>query len=142
MEELCMQGRHLWTSSNNSTPRSLNATAWHLRDVTDLEARRATFTEARRAADNWVQRRNQHVLAKLGSSAHPDTDASFWQGWDAATDAAQIPPTTTATNSEPEVSNMLVTAGIAALAVLLFTLAGVAIFFVRRHPAAPSVDEM
>lgn len=142
MEELCMQGRHLWTSSNNSTPRSLNATAWHLRDLTDLEARRATFAEARRAADNWVQRRNQHMLARLEGGRHPDTDPGFWQGWDAAVETPPMTVTTTTGNPEPEVSNMLVTAGTAALVVLLFTLAGVAIFFARRHPAAPSVDEM
>lgn len=142
MEELCMQGRHLWTSSNNSTSRSLNATAWHLRDVADLEARRAAFAEARRAADSWVQRRNQHMLANLSNGGHPDTDPAFWQGWDNTPEATSTPPPDTQTKPEPEVSNMLVTAGIAALAVLLFTLAGVAIFFVRRHPAAPSVDEM
>ncbi len=48
----------------------------------------AYFTKARAAADRWHQARTDFMLAKFQRGLHPDTDASFWDGFQAPADAA------------------------------------------------------
>lgn len=42
----------------------------------------AAFEALRAEADHWHERRTAFMLERLKAGRHPDTDASFWQGWD------------------------------------------------------------
>jgi hypothetical protein len=55
--------------------------AWALDDGT-REALRQRFRELRREADHWQAQRTAFMLERLTAGRHPDTDASFWSGYD------------------------------------------------------------
>lgn len=42
----------------------------------------ATYKKLRAEADAWHARRSSFMLERLQAGRHPDTDASFWNGWD------------------------------------------------------------
>jgi hypothetical protein len=39
------------------------------------------FRDLRAAADRWQAQRTAFMVARLKTGRHPDTDPSFWNGW-------------------------------------------------------------
>lgn len=142
MEEIVLQGQPWLPAEGNAGPRAMTATNWHLRDVADLEARRTLFREQRRQADEWLNARNRHILEMLLHERHPDTDPVFWSDFRGVPTRAPAPQAEPATETKEEVGSAMVAGGLAALTVLLFAVAGIAVFFARRNPGGPSVDEL
>jgi hypothetical protein len=50
-------------------------------DVYEPEVLDQYFRHARREADLWHKEREEFMLARLSQGRHPDTDASFWDGY-------------------------------------------------------------
>lgn len=110
----------------------------HIGELPNLEEQQRLFAEIRLAGDDWVKQRNEYAAPLLAAGRHPDTDPQFW----AAFGQPPLPqPGQTQPEVEPPVSMALLIGGISAFLVLLFVLAGFALFVGRRHPGAPTVDE-
>jgi tetratricopeptide (TPR) repeat protein len=112
----------------------------HFGEIADLDTQQKLFREVRQAADQWVRERNEYAAGRIKAGRHPDTDPTFWHafGETPIPRAGDEPPVT----AEPPVSTTFVVGGVSALAVLLFVLGGFALFVGRRHPKAPTVDEV
>jgi tetratricopeptide (TPR) repeat protein len=112
----------------------------HIGEIADLDTQQKLYREIRQAADQWVRERNEYASERIKAGRHPDTDPTFWHAFGEAPipKPGDDPPVT----PEPPVSTTFVVGGVSALAVLLFVIAGFAMFVGRRHPKAPTVDEV
>jgi len=116
--------------------------ARHLGAVEDLELHQRLFQEIRERNRAWHAERVEWINAGLAQGRHPDTDPHFWAGFGEAP-----PPKPGAEPDRPYgepvfFSTALVVGGMTALAVLFFVLGALALFISRRHPKAPTVDEV
>jgi hypothetical protein len=114
----------------------------HLGVVEDLELHQRLYREIRERNDGLHERRMVWLESGLAQGRHPDTHAAFWDGFD------QPPPPRAGDDpgreyGEPAViSTALIVGGMTALTVLLFVIGGIALYVGRRHPKAPTVDEV
>jgi len=95
------------------------------------------------SAAAWRMKRQQYVSDALGRHEHPDTHPQFWTGWkEDDQPATQAAPTQPAVPAEPIVGTAMFIGGGAMILFLFLVVGGMAIYFARRHPPAPNVDEL
>lgn len=95
------------------------------------------------AAAAWRGVRQQYVSDGLKRGEHPDTHPQFWAGWkeeDRPTPGATTRDTTYP--AEPIVGTAMFIGGGAMILFLFLVVGGMAIYFARRHPPGPNVDEL
>jgi len=61
---------------------------------TKPEQLEAIYKRLRAEADDWHARRTAFMLERLNAGRHPDTDPTFWNGWDDGAPPSLEPPTT------------------------------------------------
>lgn len=97
----------------------------------------------RDAANAWKVRRQQYVTAQLALKLHPDTHPEFWSGWrDDEPAVTMTTPTGPTVPPEPIVGTAMFIGGGAMILFLFLVVGGLAIYFARRHPPGPNVDEL
>jgi FAD/FMN-containing dehydrogenase len=88
------------------------------------------YARLRQDADDWHARRTQFMLVRLETGRHPDTDSTFWNGWD---DGA--PPTLARSKwrqlTAPQSPDEWATAVKSGLLLLLFSLTGSVLLLIR-----------
>lgn len=95
------------------------------------------------AAAQWRADRDKYVRDRLARSEHPDTHAAFWAGWRETVKAPLAPAIPEATHEpEPIVGTAMFIGGGAMILFLFLVVGGMAIYFARRHPPGPNVDEL
>lgn len=104
----------------------------------------AQFEGLQRTGAQWRLRRAEFVEQALARGGHPDTDPGFWSRWqnEETRAVAPAPVTDPGTPPEPIVGTALFIGGGAMVLFLFLVVGGLAIYFARRHPPAPSVDEL
>jgi hypothetical protein len=116
----------------------------HLGSIQDLELHQRLYQEIRERNNARLDSRNRWIEENLPRGLHPDTHPDFWSDW--VDPELEIDSTAPAPAPEedrsPFVSTAFVVGGLTALAVLVFVLAALAMFISRRHPSAPTVDEV
>jgi len=100
------------------------------------------FTKLKAEAAVWRQQRLQYLEAALQRGEHPDFTPDFW-----GKPAAQIAPAPAANapsdqDPKPLVGTAMFIGGGAAVLFLFLVVGGLAIYFARRHPPGPNVDEL
>lgn len=128
------------TAVRNAPTGLARLMAEHIGEIPDAKRQQDLYRELRHHADNWVAARNEYAAAQLAQGRHPDTHADFWSGFR----KPEPPVANNAQESEPEppMATVFVFGGAAALAFLLVVLAGFTYYVSRRHPKAPTVDEV
>ena len=120
------------------------ATASHLGSA-DLAGYRRRLEALKREAATWAKERGAMIAQALERGEHPDTMPTFWTRW-MEQEPAPEPDAFTALEPEEDAQPLVGTAlwigGVAAALFLFLVVGGLAIYFARRHPAAPSVDEL
>ncbi len=129
------------TSRVLSGPANLPAAmAVHLGEMTNRATQQSVFNDIRAAAEAWVTERNAYAGTRIKQGQHPDTDPAFWSGF-GATRLPQ-PGVPEPEPEAPPVSTPFVVGGLAAFLVMLFVMGAMALHIGRRHPKAPTVDEV
>lgn len=100
------------------------------------------FTKLKAEAVVWRQQRQGYVEAALQRGEHPDTTPDFWGKPVAPAAPVVNTPAPEAQDPKPLVGTAMFIGGGAAVLFLFLVVGGLAIYFARRHPAAPSVDEL
>lgn len=59
--------------------------------TTNKRAIEAEYQDLRREADSWHEARTSFMLEKLSDGKHPDTDQSFWTGFDGDPESMPVP---------------------------------------------------
>lgn len=97
----------------------------------------------REAANAWKVRRQQFVTGQLARKLHPDTHPEFWSAWREDDPAVAVTtPTGPTVPPEPIVGTAMFIGGGAMILFLFLVVGGLAIYFARRHPPGPNVDEL
>ncbi|MCA8912135.1 MAG: hypothetical protein KDB82_10550 [Planctomycetes bacterium] len=125
--------------ANAPAPKSLKRVLGvHLGDVNEQESARKLYAEMRARADAWVNSRNSYLDAALKEGRHPDTDKTFWAGWnedDALPRAGEPDP-----EPDPAMNPAILIGGIGGFAVVLILLIG-SIMFLGRRSSAHDLDD-
>ncbi|MCC7509819.1 MAG: hypothetical protein IT464_10625 [Planctomycetes bacterium] len=116
------------------------AMAVHLGELTNTATQQSLFNDIRAAAETWVTERNAYATERIKQGQHPDTDPAFWNGFGAA--PLPQPGVPGPEPEPPPVSTTFVIGGLAAFLVMLFVMGAMALHIGRRHPKAPTVDEV
>ncbi len=140
--ELLANGAHTRVANVPKAGKLAELMAAHLGKRNNAEQQDELYNELRAAADQWVAQRNEYVAARMAEGRHPDTDATFWHRFGDKPPPAPGDTGESGEEPEPPLSTAFVVGGIAALAMLLFVLGAFALFIGRRHPRAPTVDEV
>lgn len=130
-------------ATHNLSPEALKSAIGTYLSATARSEAPARLAAAKSEATIWREARAADIAAALEHGEHPDTDNEFWKhvgnpAWTRPS-AAAAP---TSVHDEPLVGTALLVGGGAAVVFLFLVVGGVAIYFARRHPPSPKVDEL
>lgn len=120
------------------------ALGWHVK--ADREAAKSRLEQLKAAAKLVNTDRAARISAALERGEHPDTMPDFWVRWmdKAALEPKAVTPAPVVPEHDPKplIGTALWIGGGAMVLFLFLVVGGVAIFFARRHPSPPKVDEI
>jgi hypothetical protein len=120
------------------------ALGWHVK--ADREAAKLRLGQLKAAAKLVNADRDAKISAALERGEHPDTMPDFWVRWmdKMAFEPKAVAPAPVAPEHDPKplIGTALWIGGGAMVLFLFLVVGGVAIFFARRHPSPPKVDEI